>query len=104
MGQAISIISEFLDNIQGSLFLWLEEELDPLSEKQRQLVTILELVRIEEFLPETFRVEGRPKKTRRAIARAFIAKSRKDSTQASKKTVQRRESKCQENVDCRICI
>jgi len=49
--------------------------LDPLTEKQKQLVTILKLVRIEEFLPEMFRIEGRPKKTRRAIARAFIVKA-----------------------------
>lgn len=33
--------------IQGSLFPWLQEELGPLTEKQQQLVMILELIRIE---------------------------------------------------------
>jgi hypothetical protein len=37
-------------NIQGSLFPWLAEELGPLTEKQQELVTTLELVRIEEFI------------------------------------------------------
>jgi hypothetical protein len=32
------------------------------------------MVRIEEFLPDTFGWEGRPRKTRSAIARSFIAK------------------------------
>ncbi len=35
--------------IQGSLFPWLQEELEPLTEKQ-QLVMIIELIRIEERL------------------------------------------------------
>ncbi len=34
-----------------TLFPQLEEQLDPLTEKQQQLVTTLELVRIEQFLP-----------------------------------------------------
>jgi hypothetical protein len=48
--------------------------LDPLTEKQQQLVAILELVRIEEFLPCYYGYEGRPQKTRPAIARSFVAK------------------------------
>jgi len=60
--------------IQGTLFPWLEEELDPLTEKQQQLITILELVRIEQFLPDYRGCEGRPQKTRAAIARSFVAK------------------------------
>ena len=74
MGQLLSRISEYWDRIQGSLFLWLEEELDPLTEKQQQLVTILEVVRIEKFLPDYFGCEGRPQKTRSALARSFVAK------------------------------
>jgi hypothetical protein len=37
-----------------------EEELDPLTEKQQQLVSILEVVRIEDFLPCYYGCEGRP--------------------------------------------
>jgi hypothetical protein len=68
-------LSQHWKTIQGSLFSWLEEELPPLTEKQQQLVTILELVRIEHFLPSFHSgFRGRPKKSRSAIARAFVAK------------------------------
>ena len=49
MGQLTDTLSKYWEKIQGSLFSWLEEELDPLTEKQQQLIAILELVRIEEF-------------------------------------------------------
>lgn len=74
MSQLTKTLSHYWNKIQGSLFQWLEEELDPLTEKQQQLVTILELVRIEEFLPCYYGCEGRPPKTRSAIARSFVAK------------------------------
>ena len=38
------------------------EELDPLTEKQQKLITILELVRIEQFLPTLLDLKGVPKK------------------------------------------
>ena len=75
MGQLKDNLSEFWNRIQGNLFPFLEEELPPLSEKQQQFVAILEMIRIEEFIPlfcSGFR--GRPLKCRSAIARAFIAK------------------------------
>ena len=37
-------------NIQGSLFPWIAEELGELTQKQQELVTTLELIRIEEFI------------------------------------------------------
>lgn len=74
MGQLIGKLSQYWNRIQGTLFPQLEEELDPLTEKQQQLVTILELVRIEQFIPDYRGYEGRPLKTRTAIARSFIAK------------------------------
>jgi DDE family transposase/transposase-like protein DUF772 len=74
MSQLAKTLSHYWSKIQGSLFPWLEEELDPLTEKQQQLVSILELVRIEEFLPCYDGCEGRPRKTRSAIARSFVAK------------------------------
>jgi len=38
-------LSQIWLKIQGSLFPWLEGELDPLSEKQCQLIKILEIIR-----------------------------------------------------------
>jgi len=67
-------LSQFWLSIQGRLFPWLEEELGELSEKQRQLVSILELTRIESFIASSRGWPGRPEKDRRAIARAFVAK------------------------------
>ena len=37
-------------NIQYSLFPWLSEELGELTDKQQELVTTLEMIRIEEFI------------------------------------------------------
>ena len=45
-----STLSQFWLTIQATLFPWLEEELGELSEKQQQLVSILELSRIESFI------------------------------------------------------
>ena len=61
--------------IQSSLFPWLSEELGPLTEKQQELVTTLELVRIEEFVITYYGYPGRPAQSRSAIARAFVAKT-----------------------------
>lgn len=69
-------LSHYWEKIQGTLFPWLEEELPPLTKKQQQLVAILEIIRIEEFFPSFCRgFQGRPEKSRKAIARAFIAKA-----------------------------
>jgi Transposase DDE domain/Transposase domain (DUF772) len=67
-------LSQYWSKIQGTLFPQLEEELDPLTEKQQQLITILEVVRIEQFIPDYRGYKGRPRKTRTAIARSFVAK------------------------------
>jgi len=61
-------------NIQGSLFPWLAEELGELTQKQQELITTLEMIRIEEFITSRVGYPGRPSKDRGAIARAFIAK------------------------------
>jgi transposase len=67
-------ISRYWLNIQGVLFPFLKEELGELSETLQKLVCILELIRIEAFIPRQYWKEGRPAKDRAAIARAFIAK------------------------------
>jgi hypothetical protein len=61
-------------HIQGTLFPWLSEELGPLTGKQQELVTTLELVRIEEFIYSSRGFPGRPPQDRTAIAKAFVAK------------------------------
>jgi hypothetical protein len=68
-------ISQYWFRLQMDLFPWLEGSIGELSEKQRLLVSILELVRIEEFIPCTSGLPGRNAKERAAIARAFVAKA-----------------------------
>lgn len=74
MSLAITL-SQFWVTVQGGLFEWLAVELGELSPKQKQLVKILEFVRIESFVQRSVRVKGRPLEDRRAIARAFVAKA-----------------------------
>lgn len=70
------IISGFWARVEGSLFPQLEESLGPLTDRQRKLVAVLELARIEEFVPaDHLRMRGRPPASRRAMARAYVAKS-----------------------------
>jgi transposase-like protein DUF772/DDE family transposase len=68
-------LSQFWLTIQGTLFPWLQQELGELSEKQKQLISILELVSIESFITTCRGYPGRPQEDRKAIARAFVAKA-----------------------------
>lgn len=68
-------LSGYWQTIQGQLFPWLEEELGPLSERHRQLVTVLETARLEAFVPRSPGRPGRPPADRAALARAFVAKA-----------------------------
>jgi transposase len=68
-------LSQFWLTVQGGLFPWLAAELGELSERQKQLVGILELVQIESFIKSNYGSAGRPQEDRRAIARAFVAKA-----------------------------
>ncbi len=69
-----STLAQTWFNIQYSLFPWLSEELGELTDKQQQLVTTLEMIRIEEFILSSNGYPGRPAEDRGAIARAFVAK------------------------------
>lgn len=66
-------LSQYWNTIQGSLFPWLKEELENLTKNHMKLIAILEILRIEKFIPRSW--FGRPLKSRTAIARAFVAKS-----------------------------
>ena len=62
-------------HIQGSLFPWLREEVDPMTEALGRLVTTLDVIGLEAFVPDPPRGPGRPPEDRRALARAFVAKA-----------------------------
>lgn len=68
------ILSAFWTNVQATLFPQLERDLGELSSDHQKLISILELVRIEEYIPSSRFNGGRPPKDRCAIARAYIAK------------------------------
>ncbi len=63
------------NHIQGTLFPWLREEIDPMTEALGRLVTTLDVIGLEAFVPEPPRGPGRPQGDRRALARAFVAKA-----------------------------
>jgi transposase len=69
------MLSQIWFKVQTKLFPFLAEVMGTLSEKQKRLVAILEVARVEEFVErECGGYRGRPKEDRRALARAFIAK------------------------------
>ena len=68
-------LSQKWEQIQGNLFPWLCEELGEVTEKQQQLISILELLRVEEYIYTYYGGVGRPSDDRSAIARAFVAKA-----------------------------
>jgi Transposase DDE domain len=68
-------LSQKWHSIQRNLFPFISEVLGPLSKKHQQLVTTLEMIRIEDFI-QTYRgCVGRPPSSRVAIASAFVAKA-----------------------------
>jgi len=71
-------ISWLMGTIQQSLFPHLDECMSsPLTEQEKRLVKILELVCIEKHVPNSANRQwlGRPIKEREAIARSFVAKA-----------------------------
>ncbi len=61
--------------IQGYLFPSMREDIDPITEALGRLVTTLDVIGLEAFVPDPPRATGRPPKDRRALARAFVAKA-----------------------------
>ena len=74
MSKLHDTLAQTWSNIQTSLFPWLSEELGELTDKQQELITTLEMIRIEEFILSSYGYPGRPTEDRAAIARAFVAK------------------------------
>ena len=68
-------LSHYWMHIQETLFPFLKEELGPLTEKQQQLITVLEIARVEDFVRGYRFGVGAPVADRQAIARAFVAKA-----------------------------
>lgn len=66
-------LSTYWQRINTYLHLPFEEVMGTLTNKQQQLVTALEVIRIEDFISPHCGV-GRPPSDRVPIARAFIAK------------------------------
>ena len=63
------------NHIQVSLFPWLREEVEPMTEQLGRLITILDVIGLGSFVPEPPRGPGRPPEDRRALARCFVAKA-----------------------------
>jgi hypothetical protein len=68
------ILSRYVRGVQGILFPILEEKMGSLSETQRQMIQILELLGLERHVAVCRGGRGRPAKDRIALARAFVAK------------------------------
>lgn len=69
-------LSQIWFEIQGILFPFLEKEMEePLTEKLKQLVRTLELIRIEDFIHTPHYWHGQFPKYRTQIARSFVAKA-----------------------------
>jgi hypothetical protein len=66
-------LSDLKGRLQGELFPMLVQEIGPLTDKARQFVTVLEMVRVEAHLPYVHGTVGRPPEDRAPLARAFIA-------------------------------
>ena len=71
----MNILSQHWSTIQGFLFPSLREKLGPLSRQHMQVISTIELLRVEDFIKVHFGYVGRPPKDRVAIAHAFIAKA-----------------------------
>lgn len=69
-------ISWLMGRLQRQLFPCLEECcVSPLTEQEKHLVKILELIKIESHAPLSRNLMGRPPAERKAIARCFVAKA-----------------------------
>ena len=72
----MSTLSHIWHSIQNSLFPWLEETLDPLTEKEQRFVQVVSLMDLQGHMTQyRWHGKGRKRKDRTSIAKAFIAKA-----------------------------
>jgi len=72
----MSTLSHIFNSIQDTLFPWLEEALDPLSEKEQKFVEVISLMNLETHMKAYRRKgKGRKRKNRIGMAKAFVAKA-----------------------------
>jgi len=72
----MSTLFDVWNTIQKQLFPSFEQELDPLSEKEREFIQIVTLIDLPSHMKSyCWRGFGRKRKSRLALAKAFIAKS-----------------------------
>jgi hypothetical protein len=63
-------------NIQRTLFPWLEDQIDPLTQKQQEFIRVIELAEIQKHMrPYQWQGIGRRRDDRLAILKAFVAKA-----------------------------
>lgn len=68
-------LSSYWRKFQGELFPFLEETVGFLTEAHRTLITVVDMTRLEAFVPHWHGLPGRPPAERAALARAFVAKA-----------------------------
>jgi len=75
-GEAMSTLFDIWHTTQTRLFPWLEERMDPLSEKEQQFVMVVSLMDLPKHMREYRWIGiGRRREDRSAIAKAFVAKA-----------------------------
>jgi hypothetical protein len=68
-------LTRFSHLLQSALFPVLEEELGEISDTNKRLIAVLNLIPLARFIPSSRGWMGRPPKARIAIASAFVAKA-----------------------------
>jgi hypothetical protein len=68
-------LSSYWQKFQGELFPFLEETVGLLTGSHQALVTVVDMTRLEAFVPHWHGLPGRPMAERAALARAFVAKA-----------------------------
>ena len=68
-------ISQHLTKLQAELFPFLENNLGKISDKHREIIEAIDLIKLHRFLPVNYRGVGRPLEDRFSITNAFLAKA-----------------------------
>ena len=72
----MSTLFQVWNSIQNTLFPWLEEALDPLSEKEKKFIQVVSLMGLEAHMKAyRWQGKGRKRKNRVNMANAFVAKA-----------------------------